>query len=122
MIGANPSSSVVRTWTPTKLTASSDVLRWTESSTKRGVLAIRVRRTLAIPRATVTVNSTSEIAPVARVINQNGLGVETAKAIDGDSAQEPPETTGAGLGVEAAGAGGWEGAFTGGPPFFVPEP
>ena len=86
-----------------------------------GIPPIRVRRTLAIPRAAVKVNNTSDIAPVPRVINQNGLGVETARTIGADSVQEPPETTGAGLGVGVAAVGGWEGALNGVPSFLLPE-
>jgi hypothetical protein len=55
-------------------------------------------------------------------MNQSGLGLETARTIDRDPAQEPPETAGAGLGVGAANAGGCEGACNGAPLSSSPEP
>src|ERR1035437_2596630 len=78
-IGANVSSSEVTMWTTRNAIASSETLRCTASSTNRGRLAVRRRRTLATPIATLSVSRTSAIVPVPRVRYQYALGPAAAR-------------------------------------------
>ena len=54
-------------WTARNAIASSDTLRCTASSTKRGKFSVCNLRTFAIPSATLSVSRISAIVPVPRV-------------------------------------------------------
>src|SRR5581483_10265773 len=73
-IGANPSTTVVPTWIATKTIATSVTVRWTPATAKRGILFVRQRIVVAMPRQIDAVSSRSAKTPEPRVRYQNALG------------------------------------------------
>jgi hypothetical protein len=92
---ASVSRSAVAIWTSTKTTASSDVFRWTASSTNRGIRRVRTRRTLATPRPTLSVRRISATIPVPRIRYQYAAApVVVPRLSNAGRSQEPPDTAG----------------------------